>query len=102
MGVLHDKMLNKMKIKGFSENTQKLYLDRVKDFVMFHNASPDKLETEDIFAYQVYLVEQKQVSYSVFNISVCALRFFYNHVLNRDWFIKHIPFQKKEKNYLLS
>jgi integrase/recombinase XerD len=101
MGELKDKMLQKMKILGYSENTQKLYLDHMKKYVAFHNMSPDKLGKEDIYAYQVNLVEQAKLSYSTLKITVSALRFFYNQVLNRRWFINYIPYQKKDSAFLL-
>jgi len=58
---------------------------------------PDKIELEDIKKYQIYLVEERKVSWCTFNQNVCALRFFYKVTLNKDWNIKHIPFQKKRK-----
>ena len=96
MGVLKDRMLKKMKVLGYSERTQKLYLDHMKRFVAFHNLSPDKLNKEDVYAYQVHLVEHEKISYSYLKITISALRFFYNHILNRRWFLKYIPYQKKD------
>jgi integrase/recombinase XerD len=32
----------------------------------------------------------------LFNQTVCALRFFYHHILHRDWMIKHIPDPRHE------
>lgn len=99
MGVFHDKMLTALKIKGYSEDTQKQYLYHMKRFVKFHNLSPDKLGLEDIYAYQVFLIDEKKVSFSSFNLTVAAIRFFYNHILEGEWNIKQIFYQKKEKNY---
>lgn len=90
-------MENDLKIRGYSPKTLKLYLDRMRDFARFHHTSPDQLGPQHIHQYQVYLVNQKKVSWSYFNQSVCALRFFYTITLNRNWDIKHIPFQKKAK-----
>ena len=100
MGVFHDKMLTILKIKGYSEDTQKNYLYQMKQFVKFHNLPPDKLGLEDIYTYQVYLIDEKKVSFSSFNITVASIRFFYNHIIGCNWDIKQIPYQKKEKNYL--
>jgi integrase len=33
----------------------------------------------------------------MFNQTVCALRFFYHHVLHRDWMIEHIPYPRHEE-----
>jgi integrase/recombinase XerD len=33
----------------------------------------------------------------LFNQTVCALRFFYHHILHRDWMIEHIPYPRHEE-----
>ena len=100
MGELKERMLQKLKILGYSMNTQKLYLEHITKFVAFHNMSPDKIGKEEIYAYQIHLVEQAKLSYSTLKIAVSALRFFYNKVLDRRWFINYIPYQKKDFTYL--
>ena len=32
----------------------------------------------------------------MFNQTVCALRFFYHHILHRDWMIEYIPYPRRE------
>jgi len=97
MGKLREKMQKDMAIRGLSPKTQSVYLGCMKGFVRFHRRSPDQLDLNDIYNYQVYLVQQKKASWSLFNQSVCAMRFFYKITLNKDWDVKHIPFQKKGK-----
>lgn len=97
MGKLRDTMQKDMDIRGLSPRTQRTYLGCMKGFVKFYMKSPDQLDLNDIYKYQVYLVQQKKASWSFFNQSVCALRFFYKTTLNKDWDVKHIPFQKKGK-----
>lgn len=97
MGKLREKMRKDMVIRGFSPKTQEVYLERMKNFVRFHGKSPELLGLNDINQYQIYLAEEKQVSWCYFNQSVCAIRFFYKKTLNKDWDIKHIPFQKEGK-----
>jgi site-specific recombinase XerD len=45
----------------------------------------------------VFLVQQKKVSWPVFDQTVCALRFFYHNTLRRDWMIEHIPYPRHEQ-----
>ncbi len=97
MGKYYDMMSNELKIRGYSKKTNETYLRCMRDFVKYHMKSPDELDFVDIKAYQVYLVNDKKVSYTVFNQSVCAIRFFYRNVMQKEWDIKHIPFQKKRK-----
>lgn len=95
MGKLREKMRQDMAIRGLSPRTQETYLERMRNFARFHGRSPDLLGLNEIYQYQVYLAQQKKVSWCFFNQSVCAIRFFYTKTLQRDWDIKHIPFQKK-------
>lgn len=102
MGKFREMMQNALKVYGYSEKTQKSYLYSMKRFVKFHMRSPDQLDESDIYAYQVYLVNEKKVKWAVFNTTVSAIKFFYNKTLNKDWVIKHIRYQKKDLNYLPS
>ncbi len=93
MGVFHDRMDQDMQIRGYAPRTRQIYLSRVKDFVAFFGTPPDKLGLEHIREYQLHLIDRK-VSWSTFNQSVCALRFFFNITLSRAWDVRHLPFQK--------
>ncbi len=97
MGKYYDMMSNELRIRGYSKKTHETYLRCMRDFIKFHMKSPAELDLADIKAYQIYLVNDKKVSYTVFNQSVCAIRFFYRNVTPKEWDIKHIPFQKKRK-----
>jgi site-specific recombinase XerD len=93
---LRQRMIEDMKVRNFSRDTEKCYIDRVAKFAQHFGRSPELLGPEEIRAYQVYLVEQKQAS-SVLNQTVCALRFLYRNTLGRDWVIQHIPCPKKPR-----
>lgn len=95
MGKLREKMQQDMAIRGFTARTQETYLERITSFVRFHGKSPDLLGLEEIYQYQVYLAQQKKVSWCFFNQSVCAIRFFYTKTLQKDWDIRHIPYQRQ-------
>ena len=97
MGKYHDMMSNELKIRRYSKKTHETYLRCMRDFVKFHMKCPAELDLDDIKAYQVYMVNDKKASYTVFNQSVCAIRFFYRNVMRKEWDIRHIPFQKKGK-----
>jgi site-specific recombinase XerD len=83
-----------LEIRGFSRNTQRCYLRRVKEFVGHFMCPPNQLGLEQIYQYQLHLTRERQVSWGVFNQSVAALRFFYGVTLDRDWDVKRIPYQK--------
>jgi len=56
-----------------------------------------QLGPEQIRAYQVYLAQERKVSWSSFNQAVCALRFFYNVTLARNYPREQVPFGKRPK-----
>ena len=95
MGEFHDRMDRELRIRGHSENTRESYLRCVRAFVRHFMRPPDELTVEDIKGYQLYLTRERKVSPSTFNIHVCALRFFYREVLQTDWDIGRIPYQRK-------
>ena len=90
-------MLEDMRIRNLAESTQKSYIWHVAAFARFFGQSPDELGPENIHAWQVHLVEERQVCWSTLNVHVCALRFFYGTTLGKDWTIRLIPCAKREK-----
>lgn len=96
MTPLRQRMIEDMKLRNFSPHTERLYVEQVAKFAQYYGKSPELLGREEIRAYQLYLVEQK-VSWSRFNIAVCALRFLYRVTLGKDWAIEHIPHPRTER-----
>ena len=94
MGRLHDRMDRELRIRGYAENTRKCYLEKMKCFVRFFMQPPDELTAEDVNQYQLFLTKDRRVSWSTFNVHVCAIRFFYREVLRVDWNVEHIPYHR--------
>ena len=69
-------MKEMMEIRGFSHNTVNSYLYYLTQFAEYFNKPPEELTFEHIHEYQYYLVHEKKVSWSTFNLSVCSMRFF--------------------------
>jgi len=65
-----------MQIRGFSEVTISTYINHVRNLAEYFNKPPHTLQPEHIHEYQVFLVQEKQVSWSFFNQTVCAMMFF--------------------------
>ena len=94
MGTFRDRMEQDLQIRGFSPNTQAVYLARVREFVRYCQRPPDQLTLDDIHRYQLHLTRERRVSWAVFNQAVAALRFFYGVTLQKGWDITRIPYQK--------
>ena len=96
MTPLRTRMIEDMQIRNYSPGTIGVYVGLVARFAMFHGRSPEGLGPEDVRTYQVHLLEQN-VSWAIFNQSVCALRFLYRVTLLRDWPLERLPYGKRAK-----
>jgi site-specific recombinase XerD len=97
MTTLRQRMIDDLKVRNRSSRTIQSYIAHVAKFARYFGRSPELLGPEEIRQFQVYLVEQRRVSWSNFNQAVCALRFLYRHTLGRDWVVAHIPFPRQPK-----
>ncbi len=96
MTELRRRMIEELRLRNYSPNTITVYMRCVANFAHHFRLSPDRLGPEHIRQYQLFLVQQKKVSWALFNQTVCALRFFYHHILHRDWMIEYIPYPRHE------
>jgi site-specific recombinase XerD len=69
-----------MTIRNLSPATQRSYVHAVAKFSRYFGRSPDRLDLEDVRAFQVHLVANG-ISWPALNQTVCALRFFYGVTL---------------------
>ena len=97
MNPLRQRMFDDMQIRNFAPGTQQAYIRAMANFAKHFGRSPDQLGPDEIRAYQVHLVQERQVGWGVFNTTVSALRFFYRTTLAKDWRIDLIPFPHREK-----
>jgi Putative transposase/Phage integrase, N-terminal SAM-like domain len=65
MSPLRQRMIEDMRVRNYSSNTQQLYIDRVAKFAQYFGKSPELLGPEEIRTYQVYLMKQKGGGLSV-------------------------------------
>jgi len=85
-----------LNIRGYSPKTREMYLRCVQELAKFYGRSPDGLSLDEINEYQRHLVEGRKLSWSYYNIIVCAIRFFCNVTLQRQWDVRRrIPYQKR-------
>jgi len=96
MTILRQRMIEGLRIRNYSPKTIKEYIRRVRDFASYFRKSPAVLGPPHIRQYQLHLVDQK-ASWTKFNQSVCALRFFYRTTLQKGWPVKHIPLPRQPK-----
>jgi integrase/recombinase XerD len=97
MTTLRQRMIDDLTVRNRSSRTIKTYVAQVAHFARHFGRSPELLGPEEVRQYQVYLVNERHVSWSHFNQAVCALRFLYRHTLGRDWVVAHIPFPRQPR-----
>ena len=97
MTTLRHRMIDDLRVRNRSRHTIKAHVTCIANFARHFGKSPEFLGPEEIRLYQVYLVNERHVSWSYFNQAVCALRFLYRHTLGRDWAVAHIPFPRQPK-----
>jgi len=96
MTPLRQRMLEDLQLRNYSTSTIETYIRCVASFAKHFNKSPDQLGPEHVRQFQLFLVKEQKVSWSLFNQHVCALRFFYNTTLGWQWMIEHIPYPRCE------
>ena len=96
---LRQRMLQALSIRNLSDRTTRTYISLVSRFALFFHRPPDRLGLPEIERYLFLLRDEKKVSYCLFNQTVCALRFFYLHVMDRPDLVIRIPYGRREKHF---
>lgn len=96
MSPLRQRMIDALRIRNRSDKTIKLYVAAVAAFAKHFGKSPEGLGVDDIRTYQLHLVK-RGVSWSTFNIVVCAIRCLHRDVLDSGVDVRHMPFAKKPR-----
>ena len=94
---LRESMRQAIRVRNLSARTEGTYLSLVARFARFHQRSPARLGLDEILAYLVHIRDVLKVSYCLYNQTVCALRFFYLHVMGRPDLVVRIPFGRRPK-----
>src|SRR5271167_3675183 len=93
---LRRRMIEDMTVRNLSPATQRSYISAVSKFSRYFSRSPDRLEMEDVRAFQVHLVSTG-ISWPALNQIVCALRFFYGVTLGEALIPERIPYAREPR-----
>jgi site-specific recombinase XerD len=88
-------MLEELRRRNFADTTIRSYLHGVSHFSRYFRRPPDQLGPEDIRKYQAMLFTKLKYSPNTVIVRLSSLRFFYIHVLKRNWSIAETPYPKK-------
>jgi len=93
MSPLRRRMIEDMTVRNLSPATQRSYVHAVAKFSRYFGRSPDRLDLEEVRAFQVHLVSNG-ISWPALNQTVCALRFFYGVTLGHGETPERIPYAR--------
>jgi len=88
-------MLEELRRRNFATTTIESYIHGVEHFSQYFHRPPDQLGPEHIRQYQAMLFTELKLSPNTVIVRLAALRFFYIHVLKRNWSIAETPYPKK-------
>jgi len=91
---LRQRLIDDLRLRNYSPRTIEAYVGQVAQFARHFHRSPDLLGPDDVRAYLLHLLAQ-HASWSRFNQTACALRFFYGVTLGRRDQVPFIPFGKR-------
>ena len=94
---LIQRMAEDMLLRNLSSRTIDTYTWHINRFAVFIGKALEDATPEDLRSFQLHLVQERKVSWSTFNQTVCGLRFLYRTTLPRPWHVTMIPFGKRPK-----
>ena len=84
MTTLRQQFIRELVIRGTSPRTQESYVAAVYGLAKHYHQAPDQISDEQIKDYMFYLASERKLAASSLNVTVCALRSFYQLVLHRS------------------
>lgn len=84
MSALRQKMLQCMQLRGFSPRTEEAYTGWIYRLASFHHLSPDRLDDEQLQAFMLDLINNRNLSASTCRQALHSIRFFYKNVVGRE------------------
>lgn len=84
MGELKRRMAEELRLRGYSERTQKAYVQQVVGLVRHYMRDPRELSDEEIRSYLLWLTDSGK-SASTVNQALAGIRFLYREVVGREW-----------------
>jgi len=80
-----ERMQSDMRLRDLRPRTIEGYLLAIRLFIERVGKEPEKLKEEDVRTYVLHLRDDRHQAPSSINIAICALRFFFNFTLQRDF-----------------
>jgi integrase/recombinase XerD len=85
MSPLRQQMIAALHLSGKSERTQASYVREVRLLAQFYHNSPDRISEQELQRYVLHRKNVNGLAPASMRICYSGIRFFYQHVLKRDW-----------------
>ena len=85
MTPLRQQMIAALQLSGKGERTQQSYVREVRLLAQFYGKSPDVISEQELQAYFLHRKNVDGLAPASMRICYSGIRFFYQHVLQRDW-----------------
>jgi len=94
----YDKAVEALKLNGKGERTQEAYARHVRKLIEFFNGKePDHITEEELKRYFIHRQDINKWQPNTMRICYSAIKFFYLHVVQRDWHLLKIIKAPTEK-----
>jgi integrase/recombinase XerD len=97
MTPIRQRMIEDMQLRNFSPHTQEAYVRAVAHFTKHFMLPPQTLTADQVRQYLLHLVQERHVSWSLYNQARCALQFFFRVTLGRDETFGGLPCARERK-----
>lgn len=97
MTMLRQRMLEDLELRGLSESTQEAYLRVVRQLAEHYGRAPDQITDEELRKYFLHLRNIRGIAQNTLQVSISALRFFYQYTLGKDFPTLELVRVRKEK-----
>jgi integrase/recombinase XerD len=85
MTPLRNRFIEDMQLHAYSPKTQSCYVGAIVALARHYRKSPDLITEEELRQYFLHLTLEKKVARATATIALCALKFFFQNTLQRQW-----------------
>ena len=92
----YQQSINALQLNGKGERTQEAYTRALRMLVQFTGKRPEAISEQELEAYFLHRRNRDRWSSNTMRICYCGIRFFFVHVLQRNWHLFQILRAKNE------
>jgi integrase/recombinase XerD len=85
MTPLRNRMIEDLQLRGYSDGTQTLYVNAVRQLCEHYDKSPGRITEEELRDYFLYGKNIKKWARSTSTIALCGIKFFFENTIKRPW-----------------